>query len=55
LHPDKLAILAVGDVDTMLRGNPDRAQYSIAKLAGDRGVSRIPLPAPLTMLYPPKQ
>ena len=52
LHPDKLAILAVGDVDTMLRGNPDRAQYSIAKLAGDRGVIRIPLPDPLTMIYP---
>jgi len=52
LHPDQLVILAVGDSDTMLRGNPDRPQYSIAKLAGDRGVTRIPLPDPLTMVYP---
>src|SRR5205814_9174236 len=52
LHPDQLVILAVGDVDTMLKGNPDRPQFSIAKLAGDRGVTRIPLPDPLTMVYP---
>jgi zinc protease len=52
LHPDRLVILAVGDSDAMLRGNPDRPQYSIAKLAGDRGVVRIPLPDPLTMIYP---
>jgi zinc protease len=52
LHPDRLVILAVGDADAMLRGNPDRPQYSIAKLAGDRGVVRIPLPDPLTMVYP---
>ena len=54
LQPDKLVILAVGDVDTMLRGNPDRQQFSIAKMAGDRGVTRIPLPDPLTMVYPAK-
>ncbi len=52
LHPDRLVILAVGDADAILRGNPDRPQYSIAKLAGDRGVARIPLPDPLTMVYP---
>jgi zinc protease len=52
LHPDQLVIVAVGDVDTILRGNPDRPQYSIAKLAGDRGPARIPLPDPLTMVYP---
>jgi zinc protease len=52
LHPDQLAMLAVGDVDTMLRGNPDRPQFSITKTAGDRGVVRIPLPDPLTMVYP---
>ena len=52
LHPDKLVILAVGDVDTIQRGNADRSQYSIAKLAGGRGVVRIPLPDPLTMVYP---
>ena len=52
LHPDQLVILAVGDVDTMLRGNLDRPQYSLSKLAGERGVIRIPLPDPLTMVYP---
>jgi zinc protease len=52
LQPDKLVFLVVGDVDTIVRGNPDRPQYSIAKLAGPRGVTRIPLPDPLTMVYP---
>ena len=52
LQPDKLVILAVGDVDTMLRGNPDRPRFSIAKLAGARGAIRIPLPDPFTMVYP---
>ena len=52
LRPEGLVILAVGDADAMLRGNPDRSQYSIAKLAGERGVVRIPLPDPLTMVYP---
>jgi predicted Zn-dependent peptidase len=52
LHPGELVILAVGDADAILRGNPDRAQYSIAGLAGDHGVVRIPLPDPLTMVYP---
>jgi predicted Zn-dependent peptidase len=52
LQPDKLVILAVGDVDTILRGNPDRPQFSVAKLAGTRGVTPIPLPDPLTMVYP---
>jgi len=52
LHPEQLVILAVGDVDTMLKGNPDRVQFSIAKLAGTGGVKRIPLPDPFTMVYP---
>jgi predicted Zn-dependent peptidase len=52
LHTDQLVILAVGDVDTIVKGNPDRPQFSIAKLAGARGVTRIPLPDPLTMIYP---
>ena len=52
LHPEQLVILAVGDVDTMLKGNPDRPQFSIAKLAGPGGVKRIPLPDPFTMVYP---
>jgi hypothetical protein len=36
----------------MLRGNLDHPQYSLSKLAGERGVIRIPLPDPLTMIYP---
>ncbi len=52
LHPEQLVILAVGDVDTMLKGNPDKPQFSIAKIAGERGVKRIPLPDPFTMVYP---
>jgi zinc protease len=52
LHPKDLVILAVGDADAILAGNPDRPQYSIGGLAGDRGVVRLPLPHPLTMVYP---
>jgi predicted Zn-dependent peptidase len=52
LQPDKLVILAVGAVDDMLKGNPDKPQYSIEKLAKGRPITRIPLPDPLTMTYP---
>ena len=52
LQPEKLVVLAVGDVESILRGNPDRPQFSLAKLAGQRGVIPIPLPDPLTMVYP---
>ncbi|MEX2260481.1 MAG: pitrilysin family protein [Bryobacteraceae bacterium] len=52
LHPDKLVILAVGDVDTILKGNPDKPEYTFAKLGGGREPVRIPLPDPLTMMYP---
>jgi zinc protease len=51
LHPDRLVILAVGDVGTILKGDPDRPQYSLEKLA--RGtITRIPLPDPMTLVYP---
>jgi zinc protease len=52
LHPDRLVILAVGHVDEMLRGNPDRPQYTFEQLPGGRAITRIPLPDPLTMEYP---
>ena len=52
LQPDKLVILGVGDVDAMLAGNPDKPEYSFEKLAGEGGITRIPLPDPLTMEYP---
>ena len=49
LHPDQLVILVVGDADAILKGNPDKPQYSLEKLGP---VTRIPLPDPLTMVYP---
>ena len=52
LHPDQLVILVVGDLDTILRGNPDRPEFTLAKLSGGRGITRISLPDPLTMVYP---
>jgi predicted Zn-dependent peptidase len=52
LHPDRLVILAVGNVDAMLKGDPDHAEYSLEKLAPGGRVVRIPLPDPVTMEYP---
>ena len=52
LHPDKLVVLAVGDREAMLKGNPDKPEFSFEKLAGDSGIRAIPLPDPLTMQYP---
>jgi zinc protease len=52
LLPDKLVILAVGNVDDMLKGSPDKPQYSFMKHAKEGKVNRIPLPDPLTMVYP---
>lgn len=54
LHPDTLVILVVGNVDDMLKGNPDKPQYSLDKIAGGKTIVRIPLPNPLTMKYPDK-
>jgi len=52
LHPDRLVILAVGDADTMLAGDPEHPETSLAALAPGGNVTRIPLPDPLTMHYP---
>lgn len=52
LMPEKLVILAVGNVEDMLRGNPDNPGYSFRKFAGAREIKRIALPDPLTMVYP---
>jgi predicted Zn-dependent peptidase len=49
LQPDKLVILAVGNVDAMLKGDPDKTQYQLSKFGS---IERIPLPDPLTMVYP---
>jgi predicted Zn-dependent peptidase len=48
LHPDKLAILVVGDMATIEAGDPENPEYSLA----DTPVARIPLPDPFTMEYP---
>jgi len=52
LMRDQVVILAVGNVDDMLKGNPDKPEISFEKF--DRGgqIHRIPLPDPLTMVYP---
>ena len=52
LHPDRLVILAVGNVDDILKANPDNPQYSLEKIAGGKPITRIPLPDPNTMVYP---
>jgi zinc protease len=51
LQPDKLVILAVGNIEDMLKGNPDKPAYSFQKI-GNGKINRIPLPDPLTMIYP---
>lgn len=55
LQPDKLVILAVGNVDEMMKGSPDKPQYSFEKIAKGRPITRIPLPDPNTMIYPRSQ
>lgn len=52
LHPDKLVVVAVGDTEAMLRGNPEKPEFRFESLAGDQGIRSIPLPDPLTMEYP---
>jgi zinc protease len=51
LHPDKMVILAVGNTEDMLKGNPDQPEFSFQKI-GNGKITRIPLPDPLTMVYP---
>ncbi len=51
LHPDRLVILVVGNVDDILKGDPDKPGISFQKIAGGK-ITRIPLPDPLTMVYP---
>jgi predicted Zn-dependent peptidase len=53
LDPSKLVILVVGNIDDITRGNPDHPEYSLTKLAATGQIRRIPLPDPLTMVYPP--
>jgi predicted Zn-dependent peptidase len=53
LDPSKLVILVVGNIDDITKGNPDRPEYSLSKIAATGQLRRIPLPDPLTMTYPP--
>ena len=53
LAPDKLVVLVVGNIDDITKGNPDRPEYSLTKLAGTGQIRTIALPDPLTMVYPP--
>jgi len=53
LDPSKLVVLVVGNIDDITRGNPDHPEYSLTKLAATGQIRRIPLPDPLTMVYPP--
>ncbi|HUS11467.1 MAG TPA: pitrilysin family protein [Pyrinomonadaceae bacterium] len=52
LQPDKLVVLVVGNIDEISKGNPDKPQYSLLKIAKNGQIRRIPLPDPLTMVYP---
>jgi zinc protease len=51
LHPDKLVILVVGNVEENLKGNQEKPEFSFMKIASGK-ITRIPLPDPLTMVYP---
>ena len=51
LHPDRLVILGVGNLDDILKGDPDNPEYSLEGLSPGE-VTRIPLPDPMTMEYP---
>jgi predicted Zn-dependent peptidase len=52
LQPDRLVFLAVGNVEEILKGDPEKPQYSLEKIAAGKPIKRIPLPDPSTMVYP---
>lgn len=54
LKPEALVYLITGNVDDVLKGNPDKPEYQFTKFAKDGKITRIPLPDPLTMVYPDK-
>ena len=53
LDPSRLVILVVGNIDDITKGNPDHPEYSLTKLAATGQIRAIPLPDPLTLVYPP--
>jgi predicted Zn-dependent peptidase len=50
LHPDRLVILAVGDAEGLLAGDPEHPDYRLADLGAK--VTRLTLPDPLTLERP---
>lgn len=52
LQPDRLVVLVVGNVDEILKGNPDKPEYTFKRIAKDFKIIRVPLPDPTTMVYP---
>lgn len=52
LDPERLVFLVVGNIDEIMKGSADKPEYSLAKMAPGNNVTRIPLPDPLTMVYP---
>lgn len=52
LHPDRLVMLAVGNVEAMLAGDAEHPDFSLEALAPAGKVQHIGLPDPLTMQYP---
>ncbi len=55
LQPEQLVILVVGNIDDITKGNPDKPQHSLVKLVKNGQIRRIPLPDPLTLVYPTAQ
>jgi len=51
LHPDQMVFVVVGNIEDILKGNPEKPQHSFEKIGGGK-ITRIPLPDPLTMVYP---
>jgi predicted Zn-dependent peptidase len=49
LKPEELVILAVGNAEDILKGDPTKPQHSFPKLGP---IERVPLPDPMTMVYP---
>jgi zinc protease len=46
VQPDKLVVLVVGNAEAVKKGNPDKPNYRLP------AAEMIPLPDPLTMIYP---
>ncbi len=49
LKPEQMSILIVGDAESIQKGNPDKPQFQVSKFGT---VKMIPLPDPLTLVYP---